>query len=102
MAPLATGKAQVTEGRDLIIGTLQLRNESLVIYAGEHGLSFDVATNDGIVAENLDASELAARHQALFHIYRTSYAQGAPYLDARVDPPTNSALPSAQSARRLR
>lgn len=71
------------------IGSVQLRDSTLVILATGRGPSFAVLGEGGRpLAGELDEAGLRAQHPELWEIYRSASAHAErPYLDARLDRP---------------
>ncbi|MFC1642732.1 hypothetical protein ACFL5O_08620 [Myxococcota bacterium] len=86
-SPLASGAASAQ--RDgVVLGTVQLREQALVIGAGQDGPRFDVRDSAGRrLAFNLSERQLAERFDALHRFYRSAVArsQGDKAMDARLD-----------------
>ena len=80
--------ASKEEKKQAVIAVIQTREHRLAIHSGEAGPRFSVALQDGrVIARELDEHALSERYTNLFEIYRSGYASGGPYLDARRDPP---------------
>ena len=87
---------------EIIIGTLQHRDEALVISASGHGPRFSVRSARGhVIARGLSEAELGHKHEELHRIYRNGVARqpGGPFLDARLDPTLGSLRGSSSSSR---
>ena len=78
-----------------VIGVVQLRDERMTIHSTPDGVRFTVATRDGaVLGRGLSPTELAARHEVLYRVYRSGYAANEPYVDARLD---NAVIESAET-----
>jgi hypothetical protein len=85
----ATHAATDKSADEIVIGTLQHRNEALIISASGRGPRFSVRNAKGhLTACGLSEAELSHKHGGLHRIYRSGIARqpGSPFLDARLDP----------------
>ncbi len=91
LAPGKTGSALGTADGARVIVVLRLRDERLLVHQGQDGPRFSVASTAGrSLDRDLTLDELGERHEHLWLLYRSGYASGAPYLDARLDEPHQS------------
>lgn len=85
--------ASEEEKKQAVIAVIQTRDHRLAIHASDAGPQFSVALRDGrVLARELDERAFSERYTNLFEIYRSGYASGGPYLDARRDPPARPVI----------
>jgi hypothetical protein len=86
--PTASGNApaQTPTTERPTIAVLKMRDQSLRVHATGSGPRFSVVLADGrVVSPDLDDRQLELEHQDLWQVYRSGFARGEPYLDARND-----------------